>query len=572
MAQKSGAFAIIFDGFDEFVLRAGGETSALDAIGKFRDLAAESESEVLLTSRTAFWNSEVADQFQRLLGDRVRGDIYYLKPFDRKHAVEYFDQRFPDTPVLARQATSIFESLKREGNGDRLHLVGRGLFLYLVADLVAGSLSEFAPKSSDTPHINPLSWICERLCDRESTRQKLEIPWSVQFQILEEIAEESARGHGISTQVIGLLLQDYAQIDEARLEALIGIDGKRRGKLAYHPLLRQNERDWRWEFSQEQLFYYFLARRLLSQIASGQRVSLGVFFAQIGSGKKLQFELATMLVEICSERIYFQEGLEALIQRLILLECNSTPDADPLSRSTIGASMAIQTVNRELPAGHSRKERSSRLLSLLGGNEVRNLGFADSLTNFDFGGVHFENCSFESISFIGCRFDARTTFRRCVFAGITVVKSESLATATIEASCSVDPDLRRQLVNEPGTHNTVHKYTVHDLRVDFETALRRITPNELPAEGSFSEAYINRGRLAASPYQRTIMDVLKRHVLESVRSDGSGESRDSTPSARPDLAIRPSVVPALHFFRGNGVLSGPLAIAWEELSRPLLES
>ena len=268
----------------------------------------------------------------------------------------------------------------------------------------------------------------------------------------------------------------------------------------------------------------------------------------------------------------YEQGLNALIQRLILLECNSAPNADSLSRSTIGASMAIQTVNRELPAGHSRKERSSRLLSLLGGNEVRNLGFADSLTNFDFGGVHFENCSFESISFIGCTFDARTTFRRCVFAGITVVKSESLAAATIDASCSVDPELRRQLVNEPGAHKNVHKYTVHDLRVDFETALRRITPNELPAEGSFSEAYINRGRLAASPYQRKIMAVLKRHVLEFARSEDSGVGRDSTPSARPDLAIRPNVVPALHFFRGNGVLSGPLALAWEELSRPLFKS
>jgi hypothetical protein len=559
VAQKSGAFAIIFDGFDEFVLRAGGETSALDALAKFRDLAAESESEVLLTSRTAFWSSEVADQFEPLLGHRVRGDIYYLKPFDRKHADEYFAQRFPDTPMLARQAISVFESLKRDGNGDRLHLVGRGLFLHLVADLVAGSLSEFALERSDTPQLNPLSWICEKLCDRESTRQKLGIPWSVQFQILEELAEETARGHGVSTQVIGLLLQGYAQVEEARLEPLIGNDGRRRGKLAYHPLLRQSERDWRWEFSQEQLFYYFLSRRMLSQIAADQRIALGGFFSRIGSGKKLQFELATMLNEIGSEGIYFNEGLEALIQRLILLECDLAPGADSLLRSTIGASMAIQTINRELPAGHSRKERSDRLLSILGSNEVRNLGFADSLTNFDFGGVHFDNCSFESISIIGCRFDARTTFRRCVFAGITVLKSESLSLASIDASCSVDPEFRRQLVNELGARKGVHKYTVHDLKVDFETALRRITPNELPAAGSISEAYINRGRLAGSPFQKKIMAVLKRHVVEPA------------PAATSHLAIRPDVVPALHFFRANGVLSGPLAIAWEELSQPLSE-
>jgi len=64
VALKVGIFRIIFDGFDEYILWNQGKIGALDTLRGLAQLAESTESRILITSRTSFWESEVQHEDQ----------------------------------------------------------------------------------------------------------------------------------------------------------------------------------------------------------------------------------------------------------------------------------------------------------------------------------------------------------------------------------------------------------------------------------------------------------------------------------------------------------------------------
>jgi hypothetical protein len=557
VAQKCGLFTLIFDGFDEYVLKTGSDTSAMDTMRKFRDLARASASQILLTSRTAFWEAE-ADAFKSVLEeDAVDGAIFYLRAFDSQHAKRYFEQRFPETPESVVLGSSIFGKLKAAVKDDKVDLVGRGMFLYLIADLVQRIESSSLEVQALGRHlINPLTWICENLCGRENTRQQLDVTLEQQFQLFEELAELIAADHSVPTQTFCLLIESSLGLSTSHSVRLVGIDGRREGKLAFHPLLSQST-DLSWRFRQEQVYFFFLARRVLSQLREMRESALVNFLCKLEGEKSLRFELATMLLNIISNHGSDRE-LSAVVTQLQRYEKIAYTSSELRNRATIATSLVLHALSG--PLGRDKavtRDRTARLLELLGPKHLEGLVFVDAAVNFDFSGLEIRDCRFENVTFLKCEFDVRTVFIGCGFIGCNVRKSPSIKAAFFDDACVMDPEFRRLLLSDPSKRGA-RDYNMDDLNADFVGLLQYLMGFLEHPSKLIPESKIVRSKWVSAPLGPKISECIERFVIESRKSNRSGTKY---------FGIRPSAVPAMKFYQGNGILTGSLMDAWQELTR-----
>jgi hypothetical protein len=58
-------FRIVFDGFDEFVLRNRGEVRPMEVLETLASLARETGSRIVITSRNSFWNTNMPEEARR---------------------------------------------------------------------------------------------------------------------------------------------------------------------------------------------------------------------------------------------------------------------------------------------------------------------------------------------------------------------------------------------------------------------------------------------------------------------------------------------------------------------------
>ena len=119
---KARLFRIVFDGFDEYVLRNQGRVSApetLRALAKFVEVTG---TRIAVTSRTSFWNSEIENVEEYLEGARL--SVYTQLPFNTGQAKNYFSDRLED-PKSVERATLLYDSLRKQDE----EFVGRGFVL-----------------------------------------------------------------------------------------------------------------------------------------------------------------------------------------------------------------------------------------------------------------------------------------------------------------------------------------------------------------------------------------------------------------------------------------------------------
>ena len=130
VALKADFFRIVFDGFDEYVLRNMGNVSATEVLEALFDLAMSTGARILITSRTSFWNMNFSEAELQAFLQQNRLHIYEILPFDPQHAQNYFRERLVEEKRTSK-ATHVHSTARRFSRIARCwedwpHFIARG--------------------------------------------------------------------------------------------------------------------------------------------------------------------------------------------------------------------------------------------------------------------------------------------------------------------------------------------------------------------------------------------------------------------------------------------------------------
>jgi hypothetical protein len=220
--------------------------------------------------------------------------------------------------------------------------------------------------------------------------------------------------------------------------------------------------------------------------------------------------------------------------------------------------IAILMVNRYVPAGRPRADRRDELLSYFPGNELRFLQFSGTLASISFKSVVFRQCRLEAVTFVNCEFDQTTIFDRCRFVGGRLENCDGFGKAKFIDGWK-DPDAA-MLIESQQVQADERPYTHRDLERDIDLLIQKFAPTDGFAMKLLEERFLRRGRFSNSPKREQIIKAFFRHVLEYEEPQRKGTLM---------VQIRPQVKSAVIFYVTNGVLTGALAIVFDEVAKEL---
>jgi len=248
-ALKADICRIVFDGFDEYILRNRGSVQPIEVLEALAELAKKTGTRIVITSRTSFWNTNLPETELGEFIARHGAFVFKLCPFDLEHAKNYFSQRLKE-PTKVDRAVQIYQNIaKRDAE-----FVGRGFVLSLIADLANDPGASLGGDSSGT---GTMRWLMEALCERERLRQELPLTSDEQISFLSTFAGEVAEGAKPNTELLGLAMAlARPTLDVSTSASIVE-------KLKSHPLIEQDPKTDIWEFKQEQIRVLLLAERLV---------------------------------------------------------------------------------------------------------------------------------------------------------------------------------------------------------------------------------------------------------------------------------------------------------------------
>ncbi len=549
---RAGLFRIVFDGFDEYVLRNHGQIDPGEAIGMLSSLARSTQTNILITARTAFWldiYEETDDTLNKLTIQQ-----YEIRPFDNTQAEQYFIKRFPSDGKKAATAKQIFTLLSSRCR----ELVGRGFVLNLIADLV--------DRESESIHggvgaLSPLHWIIEALCEREEERENLPLDKTQQFVMLRTFAVDS--------------FQESETPPEEILDYAIGIASENlpanklnecKDKLAVHPIISRQQRQSKnrlWQFKEEQVENFFIADYLLNSYSDCSQESIsGLLQSQRLVGSKIN-DLAAMSIELIQSRgtviddpLVFGVELRKLVQHLL---SNARSAKHSQGGMLLALSIARHGVDRLLrPA--NRTDRGNFLKSILSdksSNVLNELVFSGALAQIDFTNTVFRNCAFESVQWIKCRLDSTSVFERCQFSG-GIVDDESgtgFGSSYFDKDCYFDRDADRWISNIR-LKSGKRKYTKHDLSADLGYLVKKFQGRGGFGFISVESDVLGRGTISSSLHRAEIISAFISQLLETHHISGV---------ASGGYHVIKEAREAFMFFFNNNQFVGPLASCFDYL-------
>lgn len=542
---RADLFRIIFDGFDEYVLRNEGRTSVSDVLDELSDLAASTGARILITSRSSFWDSNVNE---RSFVTGTGAAVYRIVPFDSQHARNYYQRRFGTKHPNVNRAVNVYSLLaKRDPK-----FVGRGFVLKLVGDLI-GEPGSPEPQQLEGAAMHSLM---QAFCDREVLRQGLPLNGSDQLTALETFAAEVAMGAEPSSESLAVCVGETApQLSAAALEDCVK-------RMRPHPLLSRAASSDSWEWSQEQIGHVFLAewvRRQASRGARGQ-AALQQFLANQRLRSSQMTDLASMLVDLATETSQGSEAGDEVAQaiREILKAARSGKSAaGSRDGRALATTIAMKAVDKHKPAGSTHKERTSLLVNLLDGPPVEGVAFSGTIARMDFHDTMFLDCRFDRVMWANVRLDASTVFKRCHFTGGLTEHTTGLGLCLFD-DCTSDDEARAMLriasTREGGT-----QYTREDLRTDFGTVVGKFITGSGFLQ-TLHKRNLPRGTIRESRYGREVIEQVVSRILEQHHISGASEG---------GYHVRDDAKEAVLFFAANGVFSGPLKEAFEDLAQRL---
>jgi len=556
---KADLFKIIFDGFDEYVLWNKGEVDANDALRNLIKLAKVSGSSILVTSRTSFWESSIDKSLFE--GGSIDLGVYQIEPFDRNHATNYFEKKFPNDKARISAAISIYDSLSSTGVQCDSNFVGRGFILSLIADLVERSEGAVTPIKKG---VTIVQWVMEALCEREIKRQNLPIDKDQQILILREFAENISCGEKPTTELLReIIAATIDSLDESQINNLIGEGGSRRkrGKLQDHPLIRKNNIEGTWDIIHEQIRFNLLADQLLLY-ANASTLHLAKFINRLKVSGTLLNDLSASIVDnifSVNDLGNINIKIKDIISKIMM--CNNgetTTSEDRSIERYLAATIAMLAVNRLYPRSHGHKDRTVGLLGLLPNGEISRFHFSGTISSMDFSGIEFKDCKFNQVTWANCDFDEKTVFKKCYFIGGKAFNSKGFGKSIFEKTLydsEAKSFINAELIQAKKKH-----YTNDDLKNDIVQIVKRFIPNEGVGFKAVHEENIDTGAIARSKYKNEIIEIFKIYILEEIH-------RASTIGTR--YVVRDSAKESIMNYLRNGVFTGVLAETYEKLRSKL---
>jgi hypothetical protein len=537
-------FRIVFDGFDEFVLRNRGEVQPTDVLDTLGALARDTGSRIVITSRTSFWDTNLPEEAQKFV-QKTHCYHYIIKAFDSNHAANYFRKNLKNR-LQQDRALDLFRRLMAESKD----LTGRGFVLNLLADLVQkDSRTDHMPGPGD----GTLAWLLYNLCERESLRQQLPFDAKTQLQIFKTFAKEIAEGAAATSSFLRLCMQTVCEslhlknIDQA-FEAFKS-----------HPLLRKPRDQDNWAFSQEQIMIGLLAL----QILDWNELATKAFLDKSTLEPERIHDLGSLTVDLLGPKLETDEKaarVRQIIQKLSVgwRDAFQPGYIMPEGRRLAGV-IALLAVERLLSQGSSHRDRAQMLLSLCGGRAISNLFLGGTVSRYDFKGMIFDSCLLDRVAWINCQFDENTAFQSCKFhGGIPAERSTGLGAAK-RSACKLDPEAETVFASAEVAEGR-RAYSASDLRTDFNALITKfIIPGGIGLK-TVARQHLEKGTFGHSKFRREILDTFKSLVIEEHHLRNTN-----------GFHIREPVEDAVKFYASNNVLTGPLDDAFNRLSKKLLK-
>ena len=547
VSLKAGLFKIVFDGFDEYVLRNQGRVTAQEALANIVSLTELTGTDIVITSRTWFWESEFGADTR----DDDPFDRYYLEPFDRQEAKQYFENRFQSETRRKQRAIEIFTSLLSDVGQP---FAGRGFVLGLVADLVADD--------SHTPPIadGSIGWVLHGLCEREERRQALPINADQQLDTLTQFAIDTASGDPESEATIDFALHVCAEtLDERTRKDCLR-------KMSAHPLIREmsGEIESRWEFTQPQVRILLLARYLISSAQDQKRKGALQRFSRAATlSEGDESDLSMMLIDlVCTQSVDANRAIVTdLVEKFLAFEARPDDVAVNTRLSRLASLMAVRAVDRCIKSP-SHAERTATWLEILGrrNRRVDRFILLGTLSRFDFRNLELIKCRLDKLSWANCEFDETTRFIDCHVEGGSVNYCRGFGSTTWinETTDRTAAALISSAQIEAGRR----RYSEEDLRADVRVLLDKFLTKSGGLK-TVAERHLVSGTIGRSKHRDDILEELKKKLLRPHHISGFSDK---------GYAVTDEAIDAFRFYQVNNVFVGPIKEAFERLRKKVLGS
>lgn len=543
---KARLFRIVFDGFDEYVLRNQGRVSApetLRALAKFVEVTG---TRIAVTSRTSFWNSEIENVEEYLEGARL--SVYTQLPFNTGQAKNYFSDRLED-PKSVERATLLYDSLRKQDE----EFVGRGFVLNLLADLIARKTDDHNSYIDG----NPVEWLMRSLCEREQTRQDLSLSPDEQIQAISAFIVETTQGSEATSELLDAVIGIAAPHlnAESRRNCIKKMTSH---PLIYRPAATVNE----WSIPQEQVKVSLLAGRLMELSRENNTKELSLFSVRARIDDSLADDIAQMVVDLaCSKPAFGQPILQ--LQKVITSFLNSGDINRDLSvrqhcLRRLAVLVGIRAVDKLLQKGSTHQERTALLLNLFEMESYQNLEFTGAITRMNFTGTTFDTCRFERVRWVNCTFDNTTRFNNCYFIGGSETYCKGLGESRWE-NFTADED-GQAFINSAQIQSGSKKYTANDLSADIRAVINKFLAKGGIGLKTVRQDYLDSGTIRASQYKGEILRELSRTLLEEHHISGISD---------PGLRVREAAKECMKFYATNNVFTGPLRSVFDSLKKKL---
>ena len=220
--------------------------------------------------------------------------------------------------------------------------------------------------------------------------------------------------------------------------------------------------------------------------------------------------------------------------------------------------VVLASVERFLPKGSPRKERTSLLVRLSGGSAIRYLNLRGTIARLDLAGITFERCRFERIGWVGCLLNEGTAFVNCQFVGgVPPVQCDGFGSVLLSGT-TLDPEAEA-ILNSARVHEGRKKYSSDDLKHDMQSVIDKFIIRGGLGLKSVEESNLVRGSISASRYKDEIIETLQSIVLEEHHISGASVGYN----------VRKDAADAVKFYAANNVFTGKLREAFEKLERKL---
>lgn len=494
IALRLDLFKIIFDGFDEYLLSNRDVAQEEDVIDAIRNLAEETGSRILVTSRTSYWQASIDHEMDQRLRNSSRCIFYEIVPFEEQHARDYFIKRFDQDQVLVSSAVKLFRALATNAKD----LVGRGFVLNLIADVISTARAK-SEIQNNVP--NAIDWLIRELCIRDRRRQELPFDAEQQFLILRTFAEEVASGAVPNSELLELCMELVQSVldKNSRQKAI--------QSMVSHPILQLDGNSRKWHFREEQVKTYLLAHFLANERETS-RVAKWI----LSPGEEQ--DLIQTVVEILMIGGDQSSAISSIRELIKSLKSHQS--------GRFAGSLALAGVEKLTPKGKSHIERTNCLTELCD-QPLHALTLNGTISSYNLKGVKFTDCKFDHVTFINCEFDSETQFLNCVFmGGVAPIRCDGLGESDFSQGTSFDP-LAQRWIDHVRIASGKRQYSENDLRNDIGILLDRFLSKGRIMLKTVHRSNLYRGAIRSSKFKDEIIDEFKRMLLDEHHISGASD-------------------------------------------------